>query len=295
MSVEIRRMTREDIPEVGRIGVDAFNDLMARHNRPPLYPDPQVGPLAATAYLSIDPERSFVAVDEGTVVGSIFYRRRGETVSVGPATVAPAAQGRGIGTALFRFVIEREPGATSMRIMQDSLNLASFELLVRIGYSLGEEVAMFTLPAGFREERETDTAVRMARAEDLADILALDRRLFGSDRRRDFEFLRRFGKMLTLHSGRTLEGYLAQMPTPGRTMLGPGGADSPEALRRLVLHAVGETLGELSLILPARGSESMRPLLDRGFRLVGLSNLMYRGSWQPPAGAYAYSLFPESH
>ena len=112
-----------------------------------------------------------------------------------------------------------------MRIMQDSLNLASFELLVRIGYSLGEEVAMFTLPAGFREEHETDAAVRMARSEDLADILALDRRLFGSDRRRDFEFLRRFGKILTLHSGRALEGYLAQMPTPGRTMLGPGGAE----------------------------------------------------------------------
>ena len=66
MTFEIRRMTRDDIPEVGRIGVDAFNDLMARHNRPPLYPDPQVGPLAATAYLSIDPERSLVAIDEGT-------------------------------------------------------------------------------------------------------------------------------------------------------------------------------------------------------------------------------------
>jgi GNAT superfamily N-acetyltransferase len=295
MTLEIRRMTREDIPEVGLIGVEAFNDLMARHNRPPLYPDPQVGALAATAYLSIDPDRSFVAVEEGKVVGSIFYRRRGETVSVGPATVAPMAQGRGVGTKLFRWVIEREPSTPSMRIMQDSLNLASFELLVRIGYSLGEEVAMFTLPAGFREEHATDSAVRMARGEDLTDILAMDRRLFGSDRRRDFEFLRRFGKILTLHSGRTLDGYLAQMPTPGRTMLGPGGADSPEALRRLVLHAVGETLGELSLLLPARGSESVRPLLETGFRLVGLSNLMYRGTWQPPAGAYAYSLFPESH
>ena len=63
MAVEIRRMTRDDIPEVGRIGVEAFNDLMARHNRPPLYPDPQVGPLAATAYLSIDPERSLVAIE----------------------------------------------------------------------------------------------------------------------------------------------------------------------------------------------------------------------------------------
>ena len=295
MTFEIRRMTREDIPEVGRIGVEAFNDLMARHNRPPLYPDPQVGPLAATAYVSIDPERSLVAIEEGRIIGSIFYRRRGETVSVGPATVAPAAQGRGVGTKLFQTVIEREPNASSMRIMQDSLNLASFELLVRIGYSLGEEVAMFTLPAGFREEHESDPAVRVARTEDLGDILALDRRLFGSDRKRDFEFLRRFGKILAIHSGKTLEGYLAQMPTPGRTMLGPGGADSPEALRHLVQHAVGETLGELSLFVPARDYENIKPLLAKGFRLVGLSNLMYRGSWAPPAGAYTYSLFPESH
>ncbi len=295
MTFEIRRMTREDIPEVGRIGVEAFNDLMARHNRPPLYPDPQVGPLAATAYVSIDPERSLVAIDENRIIGSIFYRRRGETVSVGPATVAPAAQGRGVGTKLFQTVIEREPNARSMRIMQDSLNLASFELLVRIGYSLGEEVAMFTLPAGFREEHESDPTVRVARAEDMGEILALDRRLFGSDRKRDFEFLRRFGKILAIHSGKALDAYLAQMPTPGRIMLGPGGADSPEALRRLVQHAVGETLGELSLLVPARDYENIKPLLATGFRLVGLSNLMYRGSWTPPAGAYAYSLFPESH
>ena len=154
---------------------------------------------------------------------------------------------------------------------------------------------MFTLPAGFREEHGTDSGVRMARGEDLVDILAMDRRLFGSDRRRDFEFLRRFGKILTLHSGRTLEGYLAQMPTPGRTMLGPGGADSPDVLRRLILRAVAETLGELSLLLPARESQAVKPLLETGFRLVGLSNLMYRGTWQPPAGTYAYSLFPESH
>jgi len=121
------------------------------------------------------------------------------------------------------------------------------------------------------------------------------RRLFGSDRRRDFEFLRRFGKILTLQQGGSLQGYLAQMPTPGRTMLGPGGADTPDALLRLVRHAVGETLGELSLILPARSHENVRPLLALGFRLVGLSNLMFRGAWQPPSGAYAYSLFPESH
>lgn len=295
MTVEIRRMTREDIAEVGRIGVEAFNDLMARHNRPPLYPDPQVGPLAATAYLSIDPEQSLVATESETVVGSIFYRRRGETVSVGPATVAPAAQGRGVGTKLFQHVIDREPGAASMRIMQDSLNLRSFELLVRIGYALGEEVAMFTLPGGFREERESDPDVRVAHLEDVSEILAMDRRLCGSDRRRDFDFLRRFGKILTLHSGRDLRGYLAQMPTPGRTMLGPGGADSSESLMRLILHAVGETLGELSVILPARRHDALKPLIATGFHLVGLSNLMYRGRWQAPSGAYAYSLFPESH
>jgi len=295
MTLEIRRMTRDDIPEVGRIGVEAFNDLMARHNRPPLYPDPQVGPLAATAYLSIDPERSLVATEEGRIVGSVFYRRRGETISVGPATVAPAAQGKGVGTKLFQSVIEREPNAGSIRIMQDSLNLASFELLVRIGFALGEEVAMFTLPAGFREEHDVEPAVRVARGEDLSEILTMDRRLFGSDRRRDFEFLRRFGKILALQEGGALQGYLAQMPTPGRTMLGPGGADSPQALLRLVRHAVGETLGELSLILPARSHENVKPLFALGFRLVGLSNLMYRGAWQPPSGAYAYSLFPESH
>jgi GNAT superfamily N-acetyltransferase len=295
MSFEIRRMVRGDIAEVGRIGVEAFNDLMARHNRPPLYPDPQVGPLAATAYLTTDPEGSYVALEGKRVVGSIFYRRRGDTVSVGPATVAPADQGKGVGRALLQGVIDREPNARSMRIMQDSLNLASFELLVRLGYSLGEEVAMLSLPAGFRDERESDAEVRAANVDELGEVLDMDRRLVGSDRRKDFEFLRRFGKVLILHSGRQLRGYLAQMPTPGRTMLGPGGADGDEALLRLVFHAVTETLGELSLLLPAWSRGTVCPLLAAGFRLVGLTNLMYRGEWRQAQGAYAYSLFPESH
>lgn len=295
MDTKIRSMARADIAEVGRIGVEAFNDLMARHNRPPLYPDPQVGPMAATAYLTTDLDCSLVAAEGERIVGSIFYRRRGDAVSVGPVTVAPADQGRGVGRKLFEEVLRREPKARSMRIMQDSLNLSAFELLVRIGYSLGEEIAMLTLPAGFRENHESDSGVRAASAEDLAEILAMDRRLFGSDRKRDFEFLRRFGKVLVLHSGRTFHGYLAQMPTPGRTMLGPGGAEDEEALLRLIQYAVGETLGELSLLLPARSRVTVKPLLESGFRLVGLANLMYRGEWQRPSGGYAYSLFPESH
>lgn len=295
MEIRIRSMVRADIPEVGRIGVEAFNDLMARHNRPPLYPDPQVGPLAATAYLTTDPDCSLVAAEGDRVVGSIFYRRRGEAVSVGPATVAPADQGRGIGRSLLEEVLRREPNARSMRIMQDSLNLSAFELLVRIGYSLGEEIAMLTLPAGFRENHDGEGGVRTASADDMTEILAMDRKLFGSDRKKDFEFLRRFGKVLVLHSGRTLRGYLAQMPTPGRTMLGPAGAEDEEALLRLIQHTVGETLGELSLLLPARSRTLVKPLLDSGFRLVGLANLMFRGEWQRPSGGFAYSLFPESH
>ncbi|MGH7857986.1 MAG: hypothetical protein ACREQY_11715, partial [Candidatus Binatia bacterium] len=216
-------------------------------------------------------------------------------VSVGPTTVAPADQGKGVGRALLQSVIDREPKARSMRLMQDSLNLASFELLVRLGYALGEEVAMLTLPAGFREDRESDPEVRPATADDLEGVLEMDRRLAGSDRRKDFELLRRFGKVLVLHSGRELRGYLAQMPTPGRTMLGPGGAEEPESLLRLSLHAVAETLGELSLLLPAWSRAGVCPLLDAGFRLVGLTNLMFRGEWQEPRGAYTYSLFPESH
>jgi len=128
---------------------------------------------------------------------------------------------------------------------------ASFELLVRIGFALGEEVAMFTLPAGFREDHDPESAVRVARTEDLSEILTMDRRLFGSDRRRDFEFLRRFGKILTLQQGGSLQGYLAQMPTPGRTMLGPGGAGGPGAVGRGV--GSGGSLGRRADRIRTRG------------------------------------------
>jgi len=214
-------MTRDDIPEVGRIGVEAFNDLMARHKkkRPPLYPTLRWVLSRPRRTSRSIPERSLVATEDAGSSARCLSPR-GDTVSVGPATVAPAAQGKGVGTKLFQ-AVSRALAEWPLDAHHAGFSEPRFlRVVVRIGYALGEEVAMFTLPAGFREEHDVEPAVRVARGEDLSEILTMDRRLFGSDggaTSSSFAAL----KDPRAAEGGSLQGYLGADADACRTMLGP--------------------------------------------------------------------------
>ena len=65
-----------------------------------------------------------VAEVDGRIVGSNFLDERDPIVGVGPITVDPASQARGVGKQLMQAVIQRwrETGAPGIRLLQDAFN-----------------------------------------------------------------------------------------------------------------------------------------------------------------------------
>ena len=96
MEVELRPGRSGDAEVCGRICYDAFGAIAAEHNFPTDFPTPRVGLDVASAMLEHPQIYSVVAEIDGEVVGSNFLDERPPVVGVGPVSVDPAAQNRGV-------------------------------------------------------------------------------------------------------------------------------------------------------------------------------------------------------
>src|SRR5262245_10708386 len=123
--ISIRRMMIRDVPRTGEILFEAFNQVFSRHGYPPPIPDTESGKALVQAYQDYGPTGCFVAVVEDRVIGSAFLHRRGDRAGVGPVTVAPEWQGRGVGRRLMRRLIDEVQDCASIRLYQDAFNRES--------------------------------------------------------------------------------------------------------------------------------------------------------------------------
>ena len=110
MSVVIRKMRVEDLVDVKGIDLLCWNDLMEKSygikSRLSARTDESI-----LSFLHSDPEGAFVASDEfAGVVGSCFSHVWGTTGWVGPLSVLPSYQARGLGKELLR---------SSLRYLED--------------------------------------------------------------------------------------------------------------------------------------------------------------------------------
>jgi putative acetyltransferase len=110
--VIIRRETPQDIPAIRAVTATAF--ATAEHSAPPVEPDGAPGEATLVGWLREDegwiPELSLVAEDgQGAVVGHVVCTRGtvsgAPALGLGPLSVEPAHQGRGVGSALVHAVL----------------------------------------------------------------------------------------------------------------------------------------------------------------------------------------------
>ncbi|GAA1803638.1 MULTISPECIES: GNAT family N-acetyltransferase [Actinomycetes] len=107
----IRRETESDISAIRSVTAEAFRS--AAHSAPPVAPGGDPGEVTLIEWLRDDeswiPELSLVAVIDDTVVGHIVATRAhvgtAPAVGIGPVSVLPAHQGKGIGSALMEFAL----------------------------------------------------------------------------------------------------------------------------------------------------------------------------------------------
>ncbi len=107
----IRRERTGDVPAIRAVTAAAFTGLP--HSLPPLEDDLAPGEATLVGWLRDDPgwipELSLVAVVDDEVVGHVVATRgyvdEAAALGIGPVSVLPARQRRGVGSALMRSVI----------------------------------------------------------------------------------------------------------------------------------------------------------------------------------------------
>ncbi|MDG1959491.1 MAG: GNAT family N-acetyltransferase [Candidatus Binatia bacterium] len=287
----VRVLRSADLPAVGDIFREAFNQIYIRRGFEKVVRDPDTGLAIARAYLAHDPEHCLVVESEGVVAGSAFLHPRGNVAGAGPITVAPALQGSGLGSLLVDELCRRSDalGVPSLRLIQDAFNEEAYALYSSRGFVVRTVFAR----ASFRSEGAAKPILsRGARFSDLPRIGSLEQDMLGFARRRDYELLRRLGEIRVLEGRDGLEGWIARMVQGRAAAIGPVLSRSKAGLEQLLLDATSDLAAgtEVRFLLPS----GCRVSVPGRVRLHSLCNYMVRGSFAGLAPNYIPTLFPES-
>jgi GNAT superfamily N-acetyltransferase len=278
--VTLRRAEAGDAEACGQILFDAFGGLHDQHGFPRDFPAVEGAVGLMERWIGRRSIWGVVAEIDGRIVGSNFLDERDPIRGVGPITVAPGAQGSGVGRRLMEAVLERGRGATGIRLLQDAFNMRSLSLYESLGFDVKEPVVVVAGSPLSGPVEGVD--VRPLEESDLGACGALCRRVHGFDRtgalRDSIEALAPFAAE---RNGR----IVAYVSGVAFWTVSHGVAESEDDMRALLLGAVAATGEPLSFLVPLRSS-LVGWCLQEGLRLLKPMNLMALGAYQEPSGSW---------
>ena len=255
-------------------------------------------------YEALDPGCCLVA-DPGTgrLAGSCFYHPRETHVSLGIMNVDPEFAGRGVARELLGEIIRRA-GDLPVRLVSSCMNLDSYSLYTRAGFSPREIYQDMFLPSdrACPEAPAGAERVREARPGDIPAMVALEEEVSGIRRGRDYEFFLRNEQQLWRvfviegEGGRgELDGFLCSIDHPGSNMLGPGVMrDEGDALA--LIHAQLRAMPgrQPVFLVPARADFLVASLYGWGARNCEMHVAQVRGPAQEFRGVTMPTFMPET-
>ena len=282
--IELIKPEPQHVPELGRICFEAFRSIHDRHAFPRDFPDVETA-VKVIGLLSGLPEVFGVAARvEGRLAGSNFLLLTDAVGGIGPITIDPTFQGRGVGRSLMQAVVDHatERGVERVRLLQDSFNTASLSLYASLGFDVREPVGVLRAPPA----AEPEPTVRLATAADLPALGELGERFYKVNRSGEMTAWSRHGfPQLVRETGGRIRGYLS----PG--MLGHGvaetEADALALIGQLSRHA---SPGRDLFFLPLRQTSLYRAAMGAGCRLIKVMTLMTRGPYEEPEPVWMPSI-----
>jgi len=139
--IVLRPGTAADAAACGIICYEAFKAIGEAHNFPPDFPSREVATGLLSMLLTHPRFYSVVAESEGRIIGSNFLDERSCIAGVGPITVDPTGQNRGVGGRLMRDVLDRaaRQQAAGVRLLQAGFHNRS---LTKLGFRTREPMSI---------------------------------------------------------------------------------------------------------------------------------------------------------
>lgn len=188
-------------------------------------------------YLGLKPNHWVMALYQGQPAGVLGATDYGSFVYLGMMTVRREHQRRGIGTALMGQVMSWAETAGKNLLRLDATD-AGYPLYRRFGFRVVDQALAFrpSRVPWADEAPDTSTETRILTLEDLPEVAAMDRPIFGADRTHLLQALFRDFPERALgafdSSGR-IQGFLVAQ----KRRLGPWVARTPTAARALLTYA----------------------------------------------------------
>ena len=282
-SIAVRRAKPEDAPACGQVCFDAFYGISTNHGFPPDFPSPDVAVGLLSMMFSHPGFYCVVAESGGRMVGSNCLDERSAIAGLGPMTVDPSIQDRGVGRKLMEAVLvrARERNFPGVRLLQSAFHNRSLALYSRLGFDAREPVSVMQGPP--LRKRIEGCSVRPARAPDVEDCNRLCMQVHGHDRGGELADAMKGGTAVVVERHERITGYTTVLAFFGHAV-----AETNLDLQALIASA--EAFAGPGIIVPTRNSDLFRWCLENGLRVVQPMTLMTLGLYNEPAGAYLPSV-----
>ncbi len=281
--VVVRKAQAEDAAVCGRICYAAFTKISTAHAFPPDFPSVEVATRVLSMMFAHPGFYCVVAESSGQILGSNCLDERSAIAGVGPITIDPEVQNRGVGRALMEAVLARsaERGCQGTRLLQAAFHNRSLSLYTKLGFDTREPISAMQGPP--IKAAPPGYSVRPARLSDLEECNRLCRFVHGHDRSGEVRDAIEQGTAVVAERGGRIVAYATLVGFSGH-MIGESNSD----VQALISNA-DAFLGP-GILVPTRNAGLFRWCLENGLRVVQPMTLMTVGFYQEPAGAYLPSI-----
>ena len=288
-TLRLRPGVIDDAKEVGKVIFEAFSGIADKHGFPRDFPTVDNGINAASFFLSNPGFYSVVAEDtevgNNKVIGSNFLDERSNIVAgVGPLTVDPKSQNKGVGRQLMSNVMERATSKNypAIRLLQASYHNRSLSLYASLGFEIREPIS--NMQGRPISADIPGRSVRLATESDLESCNAICKSIHGHDRNGELRDSIKQGIAKVVLHGDKITGY-----TCGLTYFNHSVGFTNDDLKALIASAT-DCYGGPGILIPSRNTQLFRWCLDNGLRLAQQLTLMTVGMYNEPAGSYMPSI-----
>ncbi|MGB8644753.1 MAG: GNAT family N-acetyltransferase [Anaerolineae bacterium] len=223
MNIQIRNMTRADLPDADRIFCEAFES-----------PGSRIADL--TLYYEIQPEGRLIGFVDGAPVATVAAIDYGPFAYIGAMAVLKEWQRRGLGRAMMEYVLQWLDHKGCPVVVLDA-SPSGRPLYVQLGFETDEDSVQYRLEASV-EVQGAHPAVRPMLSDDLPAVIAFDTPIFGANRGQVLS------RLLRDLAGRALIAENAHGEITGYVFakqqgLGPFASEGVEEAEQLLRAALG--------------------------------------------------------